>query len=58
MKLYFNRNYNPHLAVAVARYLNAPVEFEFASPFSPGQREKFRQLNPNLSVPILVEGGG
>ena len=56
MKLYFSRNYNPRLAVAVARYLKSPVEFEFASPFSPGQREKFLRLNPNLSVPILVEG--
>jgi hypothetical protein len=56
MKLYFSRNYNPRLAVAVARYLNSPVEFEFASPFSPGQGEKFLKLNPNRSVPILVEG--
>ena len=56
MKLYFSRNYNPRLAVAVARYLNSPVEFEFASPFSPGQSEKFLKLNPNQSVPILVEG--
>jgi glutathione S-transferase len=55
MKLYFSRNYNPRLAVAVARYLNSPVEFEFASPFSPGEREKFIKLNPNLSLPILVE---
>ena len=55
-KLYFSRNYNPRLAVAVARFLNAPVDFEFASPFSPGQRDKFIRLNPNLSVPILVEG--
>ena len=50
------RNYNPRLAVAVARLLNSPVEFEFASPFSPGQRERFLKLNPNQSVPILVEG--
>ena len=56
MKLYFSRNYNPRLAVAAARFLNSPVEFEFASPFSPGQSEKFLKLNPNLSVPILVEG--
>ena len=27
MKLYFSRNPNPRLAVAAARYLNAPVEF-------------------------------
>ncbi|MCC8392738.1 glutathione S-transferase family protein [Paraburkholderia sp. MMS20-SJTR3] len=56
MKLYFSRNYNPRLAVAVARYLNSPVEFEFASPFSPGERDKFIKLNPNLSLPILVDG--
>jgi glutathione S-transferase len=56
MKLYFSRNLNPRLAVAAARFLNAPVEFEFASPFSPEQREKFLKLNPNQSVPILVEG--
>ena len=56
MKLYFSRNYNPRLAVAAARYLKSPVEFEFASPFSPGQSEKFLKLNPNQSVPILVEG--
>jgi glutathione S-transferase len=54
-KLYFSRNYNPRLAVAAARFLKSPVEFEFASPFSPGQSEKFLKLNPNLSVPILVE---
>jgi glutathione S-transferase len=52
---YFSRNYNPRLAVAAARFLNSPVEFEFASPFSPAQREKFRKVNPNLSVPILAE---
>ncbi|CAB3788682.1 hypothetical protein LMG27177_02463 [Paraburkholderia fynbosensis] len=56
MKLYFSRNYNPRLAVAVARYLNSPVEFEFASPFSPGESEKFLKLNPNQCLPILVEG--
>ncbi|MBV8439639.1 MAG: glutathione S-transferase family protein [Hyphomicrobiales bacterium] len=55
-KLYFSRNLNPRLAVAAARFLKSPVEFEFVSPFSPEQREKFLKLNPNLSVPILVEG--
>ncbi|RWC34225.1 MAG: glutathione S-transferase family protein [Mesorhizobium sp.] len=58
MKLYFSRNPNPRLAVAVARYLGVNVEFEFASPFAPGQAEKFRRLNPNLSLPILVEEEG
>jgi glutathione S-transferase len=57
MKLFFSRNPNPRLAVAVARHLNAPIEFEHASPFAPGQAERFRPLNPNLSLPILVEGG-
>ena len=56
MKLYFSRNSNPRVAVAVARYLNAPVEYVFAAPLDPSQRERFRPLNPNLRVPILVEG--
>lgn len=53
-KLYFSRNPNPRLAVAVARQVGADVEFEFAAPFAPGQAERFRPLNPNLSIPILV----
>jgi glutathione S-transferase len=57
MKLYFSRNPNPRLAVAVARYLNAPVQFEFAAPLAPGQAERFSKLNPNLSIPILEENG-
>ncbi|MER8732335.1 glutathione S-transferase family protein [Mesorhizobium sp. M1227] len=57
MKLFFSRNPNPRLAVAVARYLNVKVEFEFASPFAPGQAERFRPLNPNLSLPILIGSG-
>jgi glutathione S-transferase len=58
MKLFFSRNPNPRLAVAVAQYLHADIEYEFASPFSPGESEKFRPLNPNLSLPILVDAGG
>jgi glutathione S-transferase len=54
VKLYFSRNYNPRLAVATAKYLRAPVEFEFAAPID--FPEKFRALNPNLRVPILVDG--
>lgn len=57
MKLYFSRNPNPRLAVAVALHLGAAVEFEFASPLSSEQREFFRRLNPNLRLPILVNGG-
>ena len=54
--LYFSRNFNPRLAVATARYLDAPVTYAFAAPLAPGQQERFRRLNPNLRVPILVEG--
>jgi glutathione S-transferase len=57
MKLFFSRNPNPRLAVAVARHVGADVEFEFAAPFAPGQAERFRPLNPNLSLPILVTSG-
>lgn len=55
--LYFSRNPNPRLAVAVARYLNAPVQFEWAAPLAADQQERFRPLNPNLLLPILVENG-
>lgn len=56
--LYFSRNPNPRVAVAVARHLNAPVTLEFAAPLAPGQDTKFRPLNPSLRVPILVEPDG
>jgi glutathione S-transferase len=56
--LYFSRNPNPRLAVAVARHLAAPVEFEWAAPLAPGQAEKYRHLNPSLRLPILAEDGG
>jgi len=56
--LYFSRNYNPRLAVAVARFLDAPVTFAFAAPLAPDQAARFRPLNPNLRVPILVEEDG
>jgi glutathione S-transferase len=58
MKLFFSRNPNPRLAVAVARHLGAQVEFEFAAPFAPGQAERYRPLNPNLSLPILAGPNG
>ncbi|MHA6692981.1 glutathione S-transferase family protein [Devosia sp. A449] len=56
MKLYFSRNYNPRLAVAVARFLGAPVEYEFAAPLHPEEQDRFRPLNPNLRLPILFDG--
>lgn len=55
--LYFSRNPNPRLAVAVARYLGSDVTFEWAAPFDPAQSEKFRALNPSRSIPILLENG-
>jgi glutathione S-transferase len=55
--LYYSRNPNPRLAVAVARYLNAPVTFEWSAPFAPDQSERFLKLNPTQGIPILVEEG-
>jgi len=53
--LYFSRNPNPRLAVAVAKHLAAPVTYEFAAPLAPGQADKYRPLNPSLRLPILAE---
>ena len=58
MRLFFSRNYNPRLAVAVARHLAAPVTFEFAEPFRPGQAARFLAMNPNQSIPILQMDDG
>jgi glutathione S-transferase len=55
--LYYSRNPNPRLAVAVAKYLKSPIELVWASPFDPTQSEKFRTLNPSRRIPILVENG-
>lgn len=55
--LFYSRNPNPRLAVATARYLDAPVSFEWAAPLAPDQQARFRPLNPNLRLPILVEDG-
>jgi glutathione S-transferase len=57
MKLYYSCNLNPRVAVAVARYLDSPVEFVRASPRAPGQKDKYLPLNPNALVPILDEEG-
>jgi glutathione S-transferase len=56
--LYYSRNPNPRLAVAVARHVAAPIGLAWASPLAPGQAEKFRHLNPSLRLPILEEDGG
>lgn len=57
MRLYYSRNLNPRVAVAVARHLEAPVEFIRASPRNPTNEEAFRAVNPNTLVPVLVEEG-
>ncbi|MBS3979159.1 MAG: glutathione S-transferase family protein [Rhodobacteraceae bacterium] len=56
--LYYSRNPNPRLAVAVARYLDAPIRLEWAAPFHPDQAARFRALNPTRRIPILVEDDG
>jgi len=56
LKLYYSRNLNPRVAVAVARYLDSPVEFIAASPRHPDHEAAFRAINPNTLVPVLVEG--
>lgn len=53
--LFYSRNPNPRLAVAVARYLSAPVALEWAAPFHPDQAERFLRLNPTQRIPILLE---
>jgi glutathione S-transferase len=55
MKLYYSRNLNPRVAVAVSRYLGSPVEFVRASPRHPEHIDAFRAINPNALVPVLVE---
>lgn len=55
--LYYSRNPNPRLALAVARHMNAPVTLQWASPFSTDQAETFKALNPTQLIPILVENG-
>ena len=55
--LYYSRNPNPRLGLAVARHLDAPVTLEWAAPFDPAQSPRFRALNPALRIPILTEAG-
>lgn len=57
MQLYYSENLNPRVAVAVARYLDTPVEFVRASPRRPDLEDAFRPINPNTLVPVLVEEG-
>jgi glutathione S-transferase len=55
MKLYYSHNLNPRVAVAVARYLESPLEYIRANPRHPDHESAFRAINPNTFVPVLVE---
>lgn len=57
LTLYFSRNLNPRVAVAAAKYLDAPVDYVPASPRHPAHSEAFLSINPNGLVPVLVENG-
>ena len=57
IQLYYSRNLNPRVAVAVARHLESPVELIAATPRAPGHETGFLSLNPNGLVPVLVEDG-
>ena len=54
MKLYYSRNLNPRVAVAVAKHLVSPVDYVSASPMHPDHRDAFRPINPNTRVPVLT----
>jgi glutathione S-transferase len=54
-KLYYSKNLNPRVAVAVARHLGSKVEYVRASPKAPNEEAAFRLINPNTLVPVLVE---
>ena len=56
MKLFYSHNLNPRVAVAVARYLESPVEYIRVSPRHPSQIDAFRKINPNALVPVLCDG--
>ncbi|MEO8152345.1 MAG: glutathione S-transferase family protein [Rhizobacter sp.] len=56
VKLHYTRHLNPRVAVAVARYLKAPVSYIRSSPRDPIYEAEFRAINPNALCPILVEG--
>jgi glutathione S-transferase len=58
VQLYYTRNLNPRVAVAVARHLRSPVEFIRASPRDPSKEDAFRPINPNTLCPVLVEETG
>src|SRR5690348_6893042 len=57
MKLYYSDVLMPRKACAVARYLNAPVEFVYLD-LGKGEHRtpQYLKLNPNGKVPTLADG--
>ena len=57
MKLYYSDILSSGRACAVARYLNAPVEYVYLD-FAKGEHQKpaYLAINPNGKVPTLVKG--
>jgi glutathione S-transferase len=57
MKLYYSDILSSGRACAVARYLNAPVEYVYLD-FAKGDHQKpaYLAINPNGKVPTLVKG--
>jgi glutathione S-transferase len=56
VSLHYTRHFNPRVAVAVARYLSAPITYVRASPRDPKYEAEFRLINPNALCPVLLEG--
>jgi len=57
MKLYYAETLNPRKVCAVAKYLNAPVEFVHVDLRTGEQRQPpFLAINPNGKVPALEDG--
>ncbi len=57
-RLYYSPNINPRLCVAVARYLEADLDYIPANPFHPAHIDAFRTLNPMTRVPVLQDPDG
>lgn len=57
MKLYYCDTLNPRKACAVARYLNAPVDYVWVD-LAKGEHKtpEFLAINPNGKVPVLQDG--
>lgn len=57
MKLYYCETPNPRKACAVAKHLDAPVEYEFVDLKTGAHKAPdYVALNPNAKVPVLIDG--